>query len=281
MATRHRLVAITSAGLVMGQWGCAMQPPRILPPPPERVRAQFGSVAIASRSLISRSAVGSPTSGKGAGGAKGAGLGALYVILGGLEVGAASGAGGNPLAIIPMVLGIVLAPVGALTGGIYGVIAAAPAETVKEAEAALAKAVAESNVQEAVRDQVWEAARRRTSHRVHKLAEGDSPHSAGVDTILEITVQALALVGPTGVDPSLSIVLRGSAKLIRTADGAEIYPEASFAYLSVPRKFVEWGADEAHLFRGAMQTAYEDLSEKIVDDIFLVHIPPGRRWTNR
>jgi hypothetical protein len=51
-------------------------------------------------------------------------------------------------------------------------------------------------------------------------------------------------------------------------------------YQSVPRRFVEWASEDAHLFREEVERAFGSLAEKIVDDMFLLFLPPGRRWTD-
>jgi hypothetical protein len=203
----------------------------------------------------------------------------MHTLLGGLKVGASAGNNGAG-ALVGVVLGVALAPVGALAGGVYGAIVAAPADKVKEAEAALATAVAELSVQEDMGTQVREMVRTRTGHRIQELVETDS--SAGADDwILEVLVRRLTLEGPTDIDPSLSLVVVASARLIRAADRVGVDPPVSFVYRSVPRKFTAWGAEEARLFRAAMKAAYEELAVKIVDDTFVTYVPTGRRWADR
>lgn len=259
--------------VLVGQVGCATHP-RSISPPSEQVRAQLGTIGIVSPSLAPEPALQGPTSGKVAGAAKGAGLGAGYMILGGLEAGAHAGQGGA----VVLLMAIGLAPVAALVGGIYGAVAAEPAAKVKEAETALQGAFADQKVQEALRDQVLEMARDRAGRRL-------VPAGTDVDSILEVGVSSLGLVGPPAVNPGLSLVVHACPRLIRVADDVELYPSGphgprALAYASAPEKFVEWGAEGARLFREEMERAWQALAEKVVEDVFLVHLPPGRRWSD-
>jgi hypothetical protein len=269
--------------LLLGQWGCAIHSHQIAPPS-EQVRAQVGTVGVASLGVIPGSALEGPTSGKWSGAAKGAGLGARNMLLGGLVMAAgvsfASGGAGALVGGAILALAIGLTPVAALVGGIYGAVAAEPADKVKAAEAALKSAFTDLKVQEAIRDRILRVARDRTDYGLVPLGE-----NVDVDTILEISLPSLGLVGPAAVDPELFLIVRACPRLVRAADGAELYPPGpeglrEVAYTSVPRKFFEWAAEDARLFREEMERSYQGLAEKIVEDIFLLSLPPGRRWTD-
>ncbi len=253
--------------------GCATAPYR---PPSEEIRGQIGIVGVVSPRVAPEASVEGPTAGKGTGAAKGAGLGAAYMIGGGLQ-------SGQPLGLA---LGIALTPVGALVGGIYGAVAAEPASAVEEAERALTKAVTELKTQEAMRDLVREVARGETGYQFVSLAEHDPPATEDIGTILEVSVAALGLAGPVGVNPPLAVVVEGCARLIRNEDGAQLYalpPEGAhpLVFVSPSRKFLEWAAEDARLFRKEMDRAYRTLAEKIVEELFLVHRLPGRRWETK
>jgi hypothetical protein len=198
-------------------------------------------------------------------------------------------------AALGLALGIGLAPIAAVVGSVYGAIAAESAEKVKQAEAALKNAFVDLKVWEAMGDRVFEVAQDRTSHHLVLVAEPppDTPGEktdegsrarAGVDTVLEVSISSVALVAPPAVNPPLALILQACARLVRTADGAELYPSGgddppALAYASASRRFVEWGAEDARLFREELGRASQSLAEKIVDEVFLVYLPPGPRWS--
>jgi hypothetical protein len=250
-------------GTLLGPWGCATKSHRI-PTLSEEVRAEIGTLGVATSSIIPTSDLKSPTSGRGSGAAKGAGL--------------AAGA----MASEKPPFGLVLAPVAALGGAIYGAIVAPSAQKVKEAETALASAFANLKVQEAIHDHVLQAARGRVGHPVVSLGE-----TLDVDAILEIGVVSVKLAGAAAldIDPPLQLVILACPRLVRRADGRELYPAEpttpAVVHMSAPRKFIEWGGQDARLFREEMERAYQNLAERAVEEMFLAFHPPGSRWWSR
>ena len=262
-----------AAGLVigthLGPWGCAMSSHRI-PTLNEQVRAEIGTLGVASSSIVPSSDLRPPTGGKGSGAAKGAGSAAAAIAM-------APGSGGNPLLKAIVILG--LTPIAAAGGAIYGAVMAPSAEKVKEAETALARASVDLKPKEAILDQVLKAARGRIAHRV--VSVGETPD---VDAVLEIGVLSVGLAGATAlnIDPPLQVVVVACPKLVRRADGRELYPAESpapaFVHMSAPRRFLEWGGDDARLFRQETARAYQSLAERVVEEIFVVFHPTGSRW---
>jgi hypothetical protein len=247
-------------GTLLGPWGCSTSSHRI-PTLSEAVRAEIGTLGVATSSIIPTSDLKSPTSGRGSGAAKGAGL--------------AAGA----MAAEKPPFGLVLAPVAALGGAIYGAIVAPSAQKVKEAETALASAFTDLKVQEAIHDQVLQAARGRIGHPVVSL--GETPD---VDTILEISVPSVRLAGAAALDinPPLQLVVLACPRLVRRADGVQLYPSESnppaVVHMSPSRKFLEWGGEDARLFREEMERGYRNLADRVVEELFMGFHPPGPQW---
>jgi hypothetical protein len=250
-------------GTLLGPWGCATKSHRV-PTLSEEVRAEIGTLGVAASGIVPTSDLKSPTGGKGSGAAKGAGL--------------AAGA----MASEKPPFGLVLAPVAALGGAIYGAIVAPSAQKVKEAETALASAFADLKVQEAIHAHALQAARGLVGYRVVPL--GDTPD---VDAILEIGVVSVKLAGAAAldIDPPLQLVILACPRLVRRADGRELYPAEpttpAVVHMSAPRKFIEWGGQDARLFREEMERAYQNLAERAVEEMFLAFHPPGSRWWSR
>ena len=114
MVTRHPIIILMSLALGVGQWGCATAPKA---PPPllsEQVRANLGTIGVASAPFSPEAHLEAPTSGKWSGAGKGAAAGSLASIGGGLQ-------SGHP---IGFALWIALAPLFAMGGAVYGAIAA-------------------------------------------------------------------------------------------------------------------------------------------------------------
>lgn len=209
-----------------------------------------------------------PTSGKGSGVGKGAASGILSSILGGLMAGG-----------VGAVAGVLLAPAFGIGGAVYGAIAAESAATVEETEHTLRKTVAGLEIQESLRDRVFQVAREQTRHSF-VLVEDRGPTVPGngvsyspltvegIHTVLEVSVEKFGLPGG-GINPPLPLTMSARARLVKAANGTELYA-ATWVYQSGMRKFVEWANDNAQPLRDELERAYQALAEQIVDQLFLV-----------
>ena len=268
LADRSTLFAVSFLLL-----SACVQKPYVLPPPPtETVRAELGTVGLASAQIIFEHEFRTPAKGSGSGAGRGAGLGAGTMI----AAGAYSGGAG-------IILGVLLAPVGAVGGAIYGASAAIPAAEVEAAETTLTKAVAEYDFQEAIRRAVFDEATAQTRH-AFLLSAGWNPQAdvpAGGDpapggepahTVLELGISKVALDGPWSINPPLVLVMHLEARLVRMAGGEEIYSQ-KLTYAGPAHTFTEWAAHDARGFREGLETAIRTLAEKAVEEIFLLYLP--------
>lgn len=275
------IITLLSITLLTGQWGCALAPKDSSPPhfPPsllsEEVREDLGAIGVVSVDVVPEAHLEAPTSGKGSGAGKGAATGFFSMIAAGLQSGDGYGAA----------LGIALAPVVALGGAVYGAVAAESAATVEESEAALQNALANLRIQEALRDRVLQVAKQQTRHHFVLLASAfdeevsySSLAGEGIDTIIELSAPMLAigLFSGKGINPPLPLFLGACTRLVRVADGAELY-SSGWVYRSRTRKFVEWAANNAQPFRDELDRAVLSLAETVVDEMFLQYPLPGRR----
>jgi sugar lactone lactonase YvrE len=169
---------------------------------------------------------------------------------------------------------------GALVGGVSGAVSALPAETVKGAEAVLARSLCEVNLPEELRDRVVKVARQRA--RLVVVAVPDQGPSSpdeptnyasaagqGIDSILEISVSSVGLAGEWDIDPPLRLAINGRTRLLRVRDGAEIH-QMPLQYSSEPRRFTEWAENEAQPYREALDRALHDLAEQVAEEYLLL-----------
>jgi hypothetical protein len=256
-------------GTLLGPWGCSTNSHRITPLS-EQVRADVGTLGVATSSIVPASDLVAATGGKGSGAAKGAAAGALGMAEASLR-------SGHPLTAL---IGLGLTPIAAVAGGVYGAVIAESAEKAKEAGTALARAFVDLKAQEVIHDHVLQTARDRLGHPVVSLRE-----TRDVDTILEVSMPSVRLVGASAldIDPPLHLVVLACPRLVRRKDDLQLYPTESttpsaVVHMSAPRKFLDWGSEDARLFREEMERAYQNLAEKVVEDMFMVLHPPGPRW---
>jgi hypothetical protein len=182
-----------------------------------------------------------------------------------------------------LVVGVILAPVGAVIGTIYGAAEALPAEEVEKAEAALKDALSSQDIQTAMREAVWEFMHRETKMPVVLVkewvptVEKDVPaYSAGadrqVDIFFELKVSMLGLIGPWAIDPPLSFTMRMETRLVRVAGGTVLHTQ-ELTYLGPSRVFTAWAANDAEAFKSALNLAFRALAEKAVEEVFLLYMP--------
>ena len=261
------------------QSGCAHKPKPYLP---EEVRAQLGTVGIVSARFRPDADLSVPAKGwlAGAGrkSARWAGKGASSVLVGG-----AQGCGGDSSGIcaaLVIAFTVTTGVVGGLAGGVAGAIQAEPSRDVSFAEEVIMTVIDSMNIPENLRDRAATVAQSQTSNNI-VVVPNQGPASSeekllhtslteqGIDTILEISVSRLALVGDWDLNPPLEFQMNSRIRLVRTSDGNELY-ESSVDYLGGTRLFSEWADNNAQAFIETLDMAYQSLAEKIVGEVFLL-----------
>ena len=283
---RRRSIATLTAALLLATAACAERTDRpkplsALPPPPtEDVRAKIGVVGVAAADEATRRDFQKPP-GKGKGAAIGAAQGFGGSILGGVYVGALTY---DPLGLaLGTALGIAFAPVAAVGGLVVGAVKGVPAEEVAAAEAALSRAIDELGADRALQQRVYRLAGEHTGREAVMLnevvnLERDAPVAplAGekIDSLLAIGVPWLALVGDGKINPPLVLVARATVSLRDAAGGIRLY-HTRVEFIGAAHTYTEWAADDARLFRAEIDRALGRLAERIVDEVFLLYLPPG------
>jgi len=187
-------------------------------------------------------------------------------------------------------------------GEAAGALAGVPQRKYTTADDALGRAATESDMQEELRNQVWQLIGERSDGRVvlvkKPLPEGVGPEfarlscvrcatlawlpkgqtardylaSQGIDTALEIQILDPGLKGNGGVNPSLALSADVRASLIRVRDGREL-ASVPLKYQSKKRKFTEWAANDARLFREEIRRCDQTMAEEIAKEIFNKPLP--------
>jgi hypothetical protein len=102
------------------------------------------------------------------------------------------------------------------------------------------------------------------------LPPGQTPTSyleaQGTDSALEIHVLSAALKGKSGINPPLAVCVEAEATLYRVRDGAEVY-SFPILYRSEGRKFVDWAANDAKLFREELNRCYQKMGDALVEKL--------------
>jgi hypothetical protein len=167
--------------------------------------------------------------------------------------------------------------VGAISGSIYGAIAAEPVETVDVVMTTVRNTLMSSEIQQRVQDHVREL----MTTRIH--APRVTSDESAAATRLETELQSIQLDGlppsayPPGsvglINPFVRLVVTAQARLIRTHDKAELYV-ARFQYWGARMTVAEWESEDAQPLLDAIDRAAQALAEQIVDAVFLLYRVP-------
>lgn len=255
------------------------------PPVPREARQGLGVLAIVPAQYEPRTNFAAFAKSKPAGTAKGAAVGWV-----GLALVAGMFATPYTMILIPYV-----AAVGAVTGTVEGALGTPSAAKVQQVEASLNSAVAKLDTQHALAAHVTTLAQRESWIRL-RSANGAGPASAaaspayadlrtdGIDTVLEIAVSEIGFEpAPCGRIPSpmlhnfcqgktqstMFFYMEARARLVRVADGAELFVR-QFRYWSPWREAARWEDNNGQLLAQEFDTAYGDISNRIVDEALLV-----------
>lgn len=268
------------------------------PVPTAEQRSRLGAVAVAPARYAPDSYFVQFAEGPFAGAATGAGAGML---LGSL---AAAGAFAlhQATAIFAAPVAIMAITVNAATWAVMGGPAGGKSSREKATKKEIADAVARLDAQQALMRHLVPAVQQSPVPSLSPLpvagpARPDQTPSycemkdARVDTVLEVAVSEIGFDGcgkgffqnqcPGGSDePLVYLFMVGKARLVRVADGAEIY-SGQFRYDSPPRQFAQWAANDAQALAEELEQGYRHLADSISSELFLVtpvQLPVPSYW---
>ncbi len=290
---RATIAVLAIIALLVAHVGCAHHPPTTPDRPlplSEPVRAELGTIGVASTRLSPEARIQLYSSGTSTGSGEGAGEGAI--------AGTAVGSGGA-MALLPFAMyfpplliavgGIFL--VSALGGAIVGAVQdQKPAEqgtTLEKAELAFKTAVTDPTIQTQMRHNVHQAGRPFLSQNL-VLLDGLNPspsedeidyqvlaHS-GLQSLLLVQVDSVTLSAEEGDNPSLALDMNVRSTLIRTRDGWQL-DQRSFTCRGGKRTFYEWTRRSDQPFDHGLSNCYEKIADRIVEELFLVTVPPDHK----
>jgi len=276
------MVLIRKTGMVLTLLllasGCAVRqaPKPMAPQEIDVLKTRLGLIGLTVARHVPRIKVQIPSKGAKEGANDGAEVGALTPIVISFE--AMQGCN-DPYCLLLPVAGLVLAPVGAVVGGVSGMITADSPEMVSEREVSIRDALAKLRMQENMSDQFLSRFTNLKTfpftiiHEAGPIIEGEKPDyrqfkSNGISTINEIDVKKLKLIGRGKVRPDLYVQLEVQARLISTTDNTEIYCKV-FTCSSKDDKFEVWAAQGAKKFRDEIESCYNDVADWLVNDMYV------------
>ncbi|HET9734097.1 MAG TPA: hypothetical protein VFP62_02390 [Burkholderiales bacterium] len=236
--------------------GCAMQPQ--VPPGPGA--AALGKVAVVAGG-------GTPEigfAGFAHGRAEGAAIGAGSTFLA-CAASMGPGACAGPYCGAVVVLWLGICGVASAVGAAVGAGSAMDARTAAATEARMRAALDANAIQESLRLQIEAAAR----------AQGAQPAArAEADTLLEAALVKAGTEG-AGINAPVGLVMEARVRLLRAADGAELY-SARIVHLGPRLKLEDWAGGGGDRLLRALDAGYEALGAHIADGVYLLYPFPSQ-----
>lgn len=252
-------------------------PPIYTMPPQqlEQLRSELGTIGVAVSPRAGKQKILMPAKGPWGGFVRGLAAGATFPV----AIGFVSPIPGGTL------LGILVAPITTVAGGVYGAATAAPAEEVEQAEAEIH--LAEQTLRDMGLDRVLmtrliDLGRKNTKLSFVPLPDAELPGPeetarydqldlSGATSVLEIRSNKIGLRGFYGINPQTSVFIELDVRLIRLSDKQILLTEFPSCSSVGKRKYVQWAEQEGQLIVAEITTCLSELAEKIIDDFFLVY----------
>jgi hypothetical protein len=240
----------------------------------EALRSNISRVGVVMLDSNVQTVVKLPAKGSGQGFVRGAAMGAMLPVVFGI------------LAPVPgsALVGILLAPIGAVAGSVYGSATAMPTDEVEAAERLLDQAgqeVRRLGLSGELLDEVVGLGNQRTDMTFFKISNAGSIHpgmeeieeniKSEFDTILEIRIDKVGLNAIYSVDPPIEVFVKVGVRLIRTRDGQELLKDIIVCRSDEEKKLDDWIKDGGESFTEEFKGCVPEVAEKIIDDFFLVY----------
>jgi len=164
-----------------------------------------------------------------------------------------------------LIIGALLTPPAAVSGAVYGAVAARSTESVDAAHTRLKKAMDETNVATLIRDRLLSPPGPATDVRI---VSAELQPNAEFGHVLEIEVSGPTFASHGKLNPDVTLFVAPRARLRRVGDHASLY-EGRWLYRGYERPYFDLAADDAALLRTDVDAAAGSLADKIRVDLFV------------
>lgn len=165
------------------------------------------------------------------------------------------------MALGGLFFGILLAPLGAIVGTIYGAFAVNDPVRVEEAVKVLEGAGQKASLQYEFRDGVIDVLRQAHVDDV-KAAGEDGTTEPAANTVVEVWITDITLAGSEAIEPVLTLQLSGGMRVLR--EGVELQSQPVRMEGVERHTFWDWAADDAKLFEEQIASESKKLAAEIV-----------------
>ncbi len=140
------------------------------------------------------------------------------------------------------------------------------AEKVKTATARLSAVASKSDLQRQLAREVADRLAARPPAPARFASLSSLPTANAEETAVGIRIENAALTGKSGINPPLALCVEARTVVFRVRDGAEVcsWP---VHYRGSARKFTQWAADDARLFRQELTRCRQQIGAAIIDQL--------------
>lgn len=273
----HRLPPLLLAALVLlGCAGCASTPV----PPAADARERLGHVGVLGLPSMPELEFRTFAKGWANGAAKGGSLGLVTGLLETLVETTRQPDPGPYGTAATLIVGVIFTTVSTTLNAVQGGIEAVPSKAADEAERQLNATFGNANMADDLAGAIQGLAASRPELARYAITRLYVPPAAtahdygdlifqGITTLVEVQVTEAGFRGGSGSQPEVNFYLNAHLRLLSTATGEVIYTR-DFQYLGRARPFAAWFSDDAQALRAAFGESIESLSERILDELFVV-----------
>lgn len=290
-ALRRIIATFLPIALISFQYGCAELPYRLPPPLSEAQREELGTIAVVAADFAPQAALFTHSWGRVKGAAKGmtfdhegGGVAFPFPLGSGSSEPVLYGAPGAAAVFVGIIA------VGALIYAGHRAATATPAEETEKADSDLKKVLLQLKMQESLKERFVQIAREQTGFdfigiedegpkKPDDILKYDHLREKGFDTVIELSILSVGFQGGGGRDPLLSLLVDARTRVFSVSGGAIIY-ENKLEYRGAKRRFTEWLSDKGRLFCDELDRGYLTLSEKMVEELFLIYDFTNNRRSN-
>lgn len=255
--------------VVAAMLGCAQAP---APPLPAELRRNLSPLPVIGSAVPTGVTIIPIPTGNAKGAVNGAGEAVARAVQGCLDV--------DPTGLC-VAAALFFSPYLAVGGAVYGIAAVEPESRVKSAREEIERVMARQSFHADLARRVQAVGREQAAHIALLPFSTRAPQSGrqveGGKMMLELAMFNIRLGRKPAVNPELSLIMEARVRVLRAADGSELY-RAAFPYRSEQRRrFAEWAVDGARPLRAELRRGYQAIAESIVQTLLL---PPVRTRVN-
>jgi hypothetical protein len=188
-----------------------------------------------------------------------------------------------------LITGLMLAPVGCVSGMVYGEFAGISGAEFLSASNQLTRTIQDLHLTETLAQTLADVADVTVPRKLRLCSNTFADPNSGVPTfatsgvqgahtVLELKSTLVGFLGPNSVDPPLRLHWVVKVRLVRISDGTELFADQFHCY-GPAHRLRQWVANQGRLLKDELNLACSKMASQIVDQLFLLYPMPKEQHT--